>query len=207
MKQPSLEVALPIPAPHILAAILQEPEVLQVPNAEGVVNADGSLFTEKPNKRRALILDAILALVKDAAKGQFEEAIESFGSDATKRLTPGHLDYDKLTLDYIASIEPEARGGVAISDDEWKEFGVDYINVMLAVTGKEKPKLVNAVDVYMKPTKVRTRKDLLPTFLEQLALYIGSTEKAEEFAPQVAYLKKKFEAFLKEEDKLVADAF
>lgn len=201
VKQPSLQVLLPVPTADKLAEILLQPAVLQVPNA------DGSALIEKPNKVRQLIIDAVMGEIKMAAKSQFDDAIESFGSDTSKTLTPAHLDYDKLTLDYIASIEASGRASVAISDDEWKEFGTDYINTMLVITGKAKEKLVNTVEVFYKPTKVRGRKDLCALFLDQLAVYASATEKLEDFSAQIQYLTNRFKKFLDEEDKLVADAF
>jgi len=201
VKQPSLQVLLPVPTAEKLAEILNQPAVLQVPNA------DGSALIEKPNKVRQLILDAVLGEIKSAAKAQFDEAIDSFGSDTSKPLSQAHLDYDKLTLEYIASIEASSRASVAISDEEWKEFGTDYINTMLVITGKPKEKLTNTVEVFYKPTKVRGRKDLCALFLDQLSIYTSATEKLEDFSAQVQYLTNRFKKFLEEEDKLVADAF
>jgi hypothetical protein len=201
IKQPSLEVALPVPTANVLADILLSPDVLQE------VQEDGVTVKEKPNNIKSLVLDAVFQLIRREAQGQLTEAIESFGADATRVVSVGNLDYDKLTLEYIASIEPESRGGVTIDDETWKEFGLDYTNVMVVATGRPKEKVLNAVDVYMRPNKVKSRKDLLPMFLELLAVYAGHTKRLDDFADCVDYLTKRFTKFMKEDDKLSADAF
>lgn len=197
VKQPTMEVLLPVPTAEVLASILMQPAQ--------TIDASGNTVV---NKVRQLLLDSIGEVVKAAAKSQLDEAIEGFGSDMHARVGIQHLDYDKLTLEYLASIEPKARASaVAISEDEWKEFFADYLLTMQAATGKPADKIRNAIDVYSRPTKVRQKKDLLPIFLDQLAVYTQHTSKLEDTAVCVDFLQRKFKKFQEESDKLVPNAF
>jgi len=198
-KQPSLEVNIPVPTAEKLI------EILQGPTEFTDVQPDESIVT-RPNLVRQLVLDAVNEVVFGQAKQQLDQAIESFGTDKSKTITVDHIDYDKLTLEFIASIPPARRGATAISDEEWTEFFKDYVNTMVAATGKTVEKLEKHIDIFKKPTKYRARKDLLAVLLEQLAVYATSTQSLEDFQVQYNRLNDVLTKYLTEEDRIDVDA-
>ena len=111
-KQPSLTVDLPVPSTDEVIAMLQSG------GAEAV-----------------LLMTQIGDTIYQAARGQFDEVIEQFGDDDSKEVTADMLNYDQLSISYLANLPPSSRGVQAVSDEEWQAFFEDYLAVMVAATG------------------------------------------------------------------------
>jgi len=181
-KQPSVEVALPLLT------------------AQEVVNY---LVDETKVKEQALILDAVSGIIISQAREQFNDIIESFGDDPEKEVSAAMLDFTKLNLEYIASIPPSQRGAAAISDEEWTTFFEDYLPVMVAATGKEEKKIKNHIEFFKKPQKVRNNKPVLHALVEQLDIYMASSNALEDTAAAAGRIRDKFQRWYDEPEKAI----
>ena len=195
-KQPPLVVQLPYPTPEELIAHLQKQD-LEVPPKK-----EGEATTYEMDKVKSLILDAVHAVIKDQAKGQLDEAIDSFGSDDTKTVTADMLDYDKLSLEFIANLPPAQRGARAIPEEDFEAFYGDYMQVMVQVTGKPEAKIKNHIDLFKKPTRAKQNKEALKVLVDQLDVYLASSANIEDTGEVAQRLRSKFDRWVKEDDKL-----
>ena len=176
-KQPALTVALPIPTDQEIVDALCLPDVEVAPKKEG----EAPTF-EVP-KVKQLIRDAIADIVRSQAKSQLDDVIDSFGNDETKTITADSLDFDKLSLQYIAELPPAQRGARAIPDEDW-----DHI------------------ELFKKPTKAKQNKDALSVLVDQLDVYMTASANIEDTADCAQRLRGKFDKWIKEEDKLDLNA-
>ena len=177
-KQPSIEVALPLLTADEIAAYLGTPET----------------------KEAMLIVDAVARLYIDNAREQFDEVIESFGDDQEKEVSAAHLDYAKLTLEYIASIPPTQRGAAALTEEDFAAFFEDYLAVMVAATGKEAVKITNHINLFKKPTKAKANKDVLALLIENLDIYMASSANMEENGLVANRIRDKFDRWMKADE-------
>lgn len=198
-KQPSVEAPIPVPTSDALILILSQPDKL-------TITEEGKEPKEVPNALKQMVLDAVNTIVFDQAKSHLDAAIDGFGGDKTKTVNASFIDYDKLSLEYIASIPPARRGATPITDEEWNDMFTDYQNVMLQVTQKSKEVLAKHVDIFKNLRKYRTRKDILGVMMDQLAVYGSSTKSLEEFSAPYERLTDQVEKFLKEDDKIDINA-
>ncbi len=181
-KQPSVEVAIPMPTAEEIS---------------------GYLMSDYHPKESALILDAVAGLIINQAREQFDEAIEGFGDDLEKEVSAAMLDFSKLNLEYIASIPPAQRGAVAISDEEWTFFFEDYVPTMVAATGKEEKKIKNHIELFKKPQKIRANKPVLQALIEQLDIYLTSTNALEDTSMCATRIRDKFQRWYDEPEKAI----
>jgi hypothetical protein len=183
-KQASVVANIPVPTKEDIIAIL----------------AAGDSAVSK------LIADAIAGLVIDNARSQFDEVIEGFGDDSTKDVTVDVLDFDKLTLDYIASIPPTQRGTTAVTDEDWAQFYADYVTTMVAATGKEQDRIMKHVNIFKKPNASKTNKPVLNVLIDQLNVYMAASANIEDNALCASRLVDKFTKWYNEPDAVaVAD--
>jgi len=169
-KQPSIEAAIPVLEADEIVEVLQQPD----------------------SAVAKLIRDAVAQIVIDAARGQFDEVIESFGDDDSKEVASSMLDYDKLTLEYIASIPPTQRATTALSEEDWTMFFSDYMSTMVAATGKTESRIKNHIDLFKKPTKAKTNKEVLSVLIDQLDIYLASSANLDDNAAAADRIRTKF---------------
>lgn len=181
-KPESITTAVPVPGPEEIAAL--------------VVGGDAVA---------KMICAAVANVIIDQARAQFNDTLESFGDDDTRVLTADVLDYSKLTLEYIASIPPTQRGAAAISDDDWKAFYTDYVNVMIAATGKDATTLGRGVDLFKKPQKAKGNKSVLSKLVELLDIYMANSAALEDTAAAASRLRNKFQSWMEAEEPLSED--
>lgn len=167
-KQPSIECDLPVLAADEIVASL---------NAGGPV--------------ALMIQEAVARIVYDAARTQFDDIIESFG-DEDKEVSANMLDFDKLSLEYIASIPAASRGATAISEEEWEAFFTDYLAVMVAATGKDESRINNHIGLFKKPTKAKANKEVLAVLIDQLDIYMASSGNLEDTGACASRIRDKF---------------
>jgi hypothetical protein len=122
--------------------------------------------------------------------------IEQFGEDSDKEVSASMLDYDKLTLEYIASIPPTQRGTTAISEEDWASFFADYLSTMVAATGKTEDRIKNHINLFKKPAKARSNKEVLAVLVDQLEIYMASSGNLEENAVCAERITNKFKNWL-----------
>jgi ABC-type transporter MlaC component len=183
-KQPSVIVTLPF---------LTADEVVAILNSDDV-------------KAKDLVLDCVNSAIKDQARSQFDELIESFGDDDSRTVSGAQLDLDKLTFSYIANLPLAQRGARALSDEDFAAFFTDYTNVMVATTGKPIEKIKKHIELFKKPARVKAAKDVLAVLVEQLDIYLVSSTNLEETGEAANRIRTRFDKWLKAEEEIDLNA-
>ena len=177
-KQPSLTVDLPVPSTEEVIAMLQ------AGGAEAV-----------------LLMTQIGDIIYQAARGQFDEVIEQFGDDDSKEVTADMLNYDQLSISYLANLPPSSRGVQAISDEEWQAFFEDYLAVMVAATGKTEDRIKNHINLFKKPQKAKANKEVLKVLVDQLDIYLASSGNLEDTGTCAVRIRDRFNKWIAEPEK------
>ena len=177
-KQPSLTVDLPVPSTDEVIAMLQSG------GAEAV-----------------LLMTQIGDTIYQAARGQFDEVIEQFGDDDSKEVTADMLNYDQLSISYLANLPPSSRGVQAVSDEEWQAFFEDYLAVMVAATGKTEDRIKNHVSLFKRPQKAKANKEVLKVLVDQLDIYLASSGNLEDTGTCAVRIRDRFNKWISEPEK------
>ena len=177
-KQPSLTVDLPIPSTDEVISMLQ------AGGAEAV-----------------LLMTQIGDTIYQAARGQFDEVIEQFGDDDSKEVTADMLNYDQLSISYLANLPPSSRGVQAVSDEEWQAFFEDYLAVMVAATGKTEDRIKNHINLFKKPQKAKANKEVLKVLVDQLDIYLASSGNLEDTGTCAVRIRDRFNKWIAEPEK------
>lgn len=177
-KQPSLTVDLPVPSTDEVIAMLQ------AGGAEAV-----------------LLMTQIGDIIYQAARGQFDEVIEQFGDDDSKEVTADMLNYDQLSISYLANLPPSSRGVQAISDEEWQAFFEDYLAVMVAATGKTEDRIKNHINLFKRPQKAKANKEVLKVLVDQLDIYLASSGNLEDTGTCAVRIRDRFNKWISEPEK------
>ena len=177
-KQPSLTVDLPIPSTDEVISMLQ------AGGAEAV-----------------LLMTQIGDTIYQAARGQFDEIIEQFGDDDSKEVTADMLNYDQLSISYLANLPPSSRGVQAISDEEWQAFFEDYLAVMVAATGKTEDRIKNHINLFKRPQKAKANKEVLKVLVDQLDIYLASSGNLEDTGTCAVRTRDRFNKWISEPEK------
>jgi len=177
-KQPSLTVDLPVPSTDEVISMLQ------AGGAEAV-----------------LLLTQIGDTIYQAARGQFDEIIEQFGDDDSKEVTADMLNYDQLSISYLANLPPSSRGVQAISDEEWQAFFEDYLAVMVAATGKTEDRIKNHINLFKRPQKAKANKEVLKVLVDQLDIYLASSGNLEDTGTCAVRIRDRFNKWISEPEK------
>lgn len=177
-KQPSLTVDLPVPSTDEVITMLQ------AGGAEAV-----------------LLMTQIGDTIYQAARGQFDEIIEQFGDDDSKEVTADMLNYDQLSISYLANLPPSSRGVQAISDEEWQAFFEDYLAVMVAATGKTEDRIKNHINLFKKPQKAKANKEVLKVLVDQLDIYLASSGNLEDTGTCAVRIRDRFNKWISEPEK------
>ena len=177
-KQPSLTVDLPVPSTDEVIAMLQSG------GAEAV-----------------LLMTQIGDTIYQAARGQFDEVIEQFGDDDSKEVTADMLNYDQLSISYLANLPPSSRGVQDISDEEWQAFFEDYLAVMVAATGKAEDRIKNHINLFKRPQKAKANKEVLKVLVDQLDIYLASSGNLEDTGTCAVRIRDRFNKWISEPEK------
>lgn len=149
------------------------------------------------------VQDYIMASIYDNIKAAVREQLDD--EDAWKKAGE-KLDLNKISLKYLAYLPPSERRGGGIAKEVWEAFGVDYIEVMVAATGKEKEKVEKAAALFMaKLQTVKTQKKILAFLKDQLDLYTVSTRNMEEFEAIVEFLNGKITTFMNADESVLLE--
>jgi hypothetical protein len=176
IKRPSLELVLPVPTPYGIHRALQD------------------------DKCRDWLVNVVADQIRDAAIWQIAP------DEGTAVNSQEALDYNKLTIEYLANLPPSERG-VGIRKEKWELWEADYKAVMPAVTGKNEKQIQTALDLFLKRLQpCRGNKKVLAALKEQLSLWIANSQNAEEFGDIALYLDGKLDAFMSaDEEALLAN--
>ena len=183
-KQPSVIVALPFLTADEVVGIMQSEDA----------------------KSKDLVLEYVNSAIRDQARAQFDELIESFGDDDSRTVSGDQLDFDKLTFGYIANLDPKVRGMRALSEEDFAAFFTDYSSVMVAITGKPIEKIKKHIELFKKPARVKSAKDVLRVLIEQLDIYLVSSPNLEDTGEVANRIRTKFDKWLKAEEEVSLDA-
>jgi hypothetical protein len=154
---------------------------IPVPSIEGIIE-----ILEKGGKGLELLQEAVADIV-------FQRAREILADD--EKLT--EVPLDQLGWEVIANLPQAERKGRGIPKEIWEEFAKDYVAVMPAVTGKTAEQVGNAAKILLnKFAQVKTNKPVISLLKAQLALYLNSSQNAEQFQGCVEFLINKAEALL-----------
>ena len=126
--------SIPVPTAALLIQYLQQPDPVKSEDGKAVE-------ATVAQKVKQLILDTIHGLIKDQGKDQLDSVLEEMDLRNPRPLALTDLDFDKLSLEVIALIEPARRGAVALSDDDYNSFFEDYTQVMSQAAGLEEKKI------------------------------------------------------------------
>jgi hypothetical protein len=186
-KQPSITTDLPVLAVDEIVAKLQ-------------ANGEPNSVEEKV---KSLISEAVAQIIVDAARDQFDEIIEAFGDDQEKEVAASMLDFDKLSLEFISTIPPSARGAAALTEEDFELFFTDYMAVMVTATGKTEDKIKNHINLFKKPTKAKANKEVLAVLIDQLDVYMASSQNLEDTGLVATRIRNKFDKWVKEPEKQI----
>lgn len=156
---------------------------LPVPSVEGLV-----AIIEKGGPGLNLLLEAAADVVATRVRAIVND------NDAISQDT---FNYNEVSWDELAKIEPSERRGGGISKETWAEFAADYIAVMPAVTGRTLVQIENAAKILLsKFSAYKFNKPILAVLRDQLGLYVNSSPNAEQYADCVAALLSKANTLL-----------
>lgn len=151
---------------------------------------DGLIEALSDEKQQRFILDTINATIYDAGRWQV-------GDEAKPVNKQEELDLSKLTLKYLAEMEPAERRGGGIAKEVWEAFGLDYATVMQPLTGKSEEHIQNAVALLLKKFQpVKSNKKVIEFLKGQLALWFTNTKNQEEFQECYQFLDGKANTFM-----------
>lgn len=193
-KQPSLTIGLPQPTPEEIVSYLNRPDT---------TDEKGNVIVDKV---KLTILEAVQEIVRMQAKSQLDDIIDSFGADETQVVSGESIDYDKLSLEYIANLPPAQRGARSIPQEDIDAMYADYLQVMVAATGKPETKIKKHLDLFKKPTQVKQNKDALAVLVDQLDVYLASSANLEDTGEYASRLRSKFAKWAEEDSKLDVSA-
>ena len=156
-----------------------------VPSIEGVIE-----ILKKGGKDLELLQEAMYDVVRDY--------LGSYVGD-NEGANQENIPWEKFLWSAIANAPKEDRR--SIPAELWEAFTADYIEVMLAATGKPKDAISLATTVYVKKfSQVKTNKEVLKKLQGQLGIYMEQSKRAEEFTDILEMLTRKVEVFLKSEE-------
>lgn len=140
-----------------------------------------------------------LELLQNAVESTITDYVKSLLSDDTE-ITSDNFPYDKVSWDIIATLPDTDRRGRGIPKELWDDFIKSYIETMPAVIGKS-PDVVKKQASHLankfQVLKTHEKKaELLPKFVEMLAIYTNSCTDAEQYAPCIEFLIKKADEFM-----------
>lgn len=160
---------------------------------------DGLVTALEDEKNQAYVLSMLGDAIHAAVRSQIddEEAWEKAGSA---------LDFSKLTLGYLANVPAAERRGGGIAKEVWADFAKNYIDTMVAATGKEVEKVEKAAAIFIaKLAPVKTNKKVISFLDEQLDMYVNSSKEVEDFEDVIVFLKNKIATLLAADDSVLLE--
>lgn len=181
-KHPDVKAILPVPVTleEVIERAQKEPKIVQ------------------------LVLDALNDQIFLAGRAQ----INAWREDNPEGdFTPALFDLNKLSLEYIATLDRKSRGAYAPSDDELKSFAEDYSDVMINTVQYDTKKVATHVDLFKKGCiKIKTNKVALGKLRDVMAIYASRTENMEEQEQVYEWLTARIERWIKAEEKDYSEA-
>ena len=198
---------------------------------QSLFNEIAKLTTEQRNPR-SMAIDAasvteILRIINEEDKRvplaveqeipYIAEAVEAIVLSKAREIVNDKEDvsqenfpFSDITWASIANQPDVERKGRGIPAETWKEFSVDYIAVMPALTGKTEKQISNAAEILVdRFNKLKTNKDyktIVGLLLDQLAIYLSNSPNAETYMECVTFLTDKGNKILTTEEQSLLEA-
>lgn len=205
--------------PHpVVTAVLPYPTAAEIieklshaGDTEDEVDANGKQTGKKlPTlgaKVAALIMEGINDLVFAAGRAQINEFLEKNENNPEARFTPTMFNLERMTLEYIATLERGQRGAWAPSEEDIKGFAEDYTLVMVHTVEYPANKVKVHCDQFAKGfSKIKADKIAVQKMLDFITLWAAHTNSMETNEPVYSWLKGRADKYLKAEEKNFADA-
>lgn len=163
-----------------------------------IPTADAIYIALKDDKQCKLIVDTIAEVIFDAAKAQL--------SDNTNITDGDQLDFNKMTLEYIANLTPSERGSTKIDKEQWEAFFTDFKEVMPTL-GYDKQKIEAAGKVLVgKVNAARGKKKVLAALQKYVDLWMTNSKEASNLADVAEFLSNRIQTWLdSDEDELLSE--
>ena len=115
-------------------------------------------------------------------------------------ITSENFPSDRVTWEVIANLPDTDRRGRGIPKELWEGFIESYIEAMPAITGKSvevvKKQAAHLANKFQVLKTHEKKNELLPKFVEMLALYTNSCPDAEQYSAPIEFLVKKADEFM-----------
>lgn len=161
---------------------------LPVPSVEGL-----SAIVINGGKELELLQEVVSDYVRGVAAGIIGDDEKISGQE--------NFPADKLSWTSIANEDRTDRRGATIPIALWTEFSEDYMKIMPAATGKKEEAIAAAVTVYLKKfAQIKTDKKSLGVLKNQLAIYMNTTSRGEDFSEIIELLNKKVDVYLNSDE-------
>ena len=162
---------------------------LGIPSVEGIVQ-----ILEAGGKQLDLLRSAVETVITDYVKSVL-------GDDTS--LTSDNFPIDSVTWEAIANQPDSERRGRGIPKEVWEDFIKSYMQIMPGLLGKTEDVIKRQAVILaakFQPLRNHEKKlELLPKFVEMLALYVSNAPDAEQFTGPVEFLLKKAEDMMKQD--------
>lgn len=163
--------------------------VIPVLTYEGVLMK----LLEGNDKVKNYIIEQVNAAIREGCKAQVNDEVKPVNRQS-------ELTINELTIEYLAELPASERAGRGISEETWKSFEADYVEVMTEVTQKDPERIKKAAKLFVgKLNSVKENKNVLSFLQQQLALWAGSTKNAEELQAVFNFLDEKLDTLLKKD--------
>jgi hypothetical protein len=176
---------------------IKKPDPVELVIPELNLEDVAKIITQGDDKEKALLLEAVNAIVLAQARSLVDEDVEKARTEGIKN--------EELTWNFIANIPPATRRGGGIPDEVWDAFVVDYTEVMQH-HGKTKEKAETGAKLLAKRfNPVKDNKKIVKALLENLMTWFTNTEKADDFKDVYETLTSKADTLLaKDEEAILA---
>lgn len=159
---------------------------IAIPSVEGIVK-----ILENGGKELELLQSAVESVLTDYAK-------QVIGDDTN--ITSDNFPSDSITWEVVANMPDSDRRGRGIPKELWEQFIESYIETMPAVVGKPvdviKKQAAHLGNKFQVLKTHEKKNEILPRFVEALALYVNSVPEAEQYSLCIEFLLKKAEEFM-----------
>ena len=159
---------------------------LSIPSVEGIVK-----MLENGGKELELLQSAVESTITDYVKSLLSD---------DQSITSENFPTDRVTWEVIANLPDTDRRGRGIPKELWEGFIESYIEAMPAITGKPvdvvKKQAAHLANKFQVLKTHEKKNELLPKFVEMLALYTNSCPDAEQYSAPIEFLVKKADEFM-----------
>lgn len=173
---------------------------LPVPSFEEAV--EKALANEKVKK---LFTELIEDLIFQGGRSQINAFLEA---NPEGTFTASNFNLDKLTIEFLSTIDKKSRGLWSPDAEDMKAFIEDYKTTMTTTVGYDAKKVgIHCKNFEKGLLKIKGDKAILTKLKDIMVLYAANSTNMEENQPTYDWLQARIERWLKVEEKVTVDAF